>query len=152
MSNFVQDVKEFNRIAGTEEVLDIRKAALYTGLVFEEVSELVESLNCKEPAWLKLIAYLSEIGDNFKKGNYDPAFDNVDRVEFLDACVDIAVVSLGAGSAIGADIEGACDAVTENNLSKFPIVDGVRTVLRDENGKIKKPEGFKSVKLDSYVK
>lgn len=152
MSNFVQDVKEFNRIAGTEEVFDVRKSALYTGLIFEELSEMIESLNCKEAAWLDLVVYLSEIGDKFKQGAYDQAFHNVNRVEYLDAAVDIAVVSLGAGIAIGGDIEGACNAVSENNLSKFPIVDGVRTVLRDENGKIKKPEGFKSVELSSYVK
>lgn len=152
MRNFVQDVKEFNRIAGTEEVFDKRKSALYVGLIFEEMAEMIESLTNSSAEWLDVATWLDQIGNNFKRGDYDAEFDNVDRVAFLDATVDIAVVSLGAGIAIGADIEGACNAVSENNLSKFPIVDGVRTVLRDENGKIKKPEGFKSVELTSYVK
>lgn len=153
MSNFVQDVKEFNRIAGTEEVFDKRKAALYTGLIFEELSEMIDSINSDHSAaWLDVSSYLNNIGDAFKRGDYDYKFDTVDRVDYLDAAVDISVVSLGAGIAIGADIEGACNAVSENNLSKFPLVDGVRTVLRDENGKVKKPEGFKPVELAQYVK
>lgn len=152
MRNFVQEVKEFNEIAGTLEEFNVRKAALYTGLIFEELSELIESLNCREASWLDLSVYLSEIGDNFKQGKYDQVFENVDRVEFLDACVDIAVVSLGGGIAIGGDIEGACLEVSANNLSKFPIVDGKRTVLKDENGKIKKPADFQRVELTKYIR
>ena len=79
--------------------------------------------------------------------------------------IDIAWVALGGAYAMGADVEGAAQAVAENNLSKFPLCTceigsqfppdydpecrkcngSGRVVLRDANGKIKKPEGFKAV-------
>lgn len=155
MRNFVQEIKEFNEIAGTPEVFDVRKAALYTGLIFEELAELIESLQIQgEDAeeWNAVQKFLEDMGTHFKAGEYDEEFDNVDRVEFLDACVDIAVVALGGGIAIGGDIEGACLEVSSNNLSKFPIVDGKRTVLKDENGKIKKPDNFQRVELSKYIR
>ena len=92
----------------------------------------------------------------------DHLVSGMDRVEALDAAVDIAVVGLGQGIAVGADIVGACDAVAENNLSKFPLKTiwnftfpfrhQVHTVLKDENGKVKKPPGFKSVVLTPFIK
>jgi hypothetical protein len=86
----------------------------------------------------------------------------MNRIEALDAAVDIAVVGLGQGIAVGGDIVGACDAVAENNLSKFPETvtwswkfpfrHKQRIVLKDENGKVKKPPGFKPVVLNSFIK
>jgi hypothetical protein len=43
VTHFVEKVKEFNELAGTKEELDVRKAAMYTGLILEEVAELIES-------------------------------------------------------------------------------------------------------------
>ena len=43
--SFVEGVKEFNNIAGTPEEFDPRKVALYTGLILEEVRELLETYN-----------------------------------------------------------------------------------------------------------
>ena len=155
MRDFVKEVKEFNAIAGTPEVFDKRKAALYTGLIFEELAELIESLQVtgdESTAWNDVKVFLDDMGTKFKSGEYDYTFDTVDRVEFLDACVDISVVSMGAGIAIGGDIEGACLEVSANNLSKFPLVDGVRTVLKDDNGKIMKPADFQRVELSKYIR
>jgi hypothetical protein len=149
--DFVEKVKLFNSIAGTNEEFNVRKSALYVGLIFEELGEMLESLNTKEfDLWT---TSLDDMSTRFKSGEYDGYFDaNVmDRVEFLDASVDIAVVSLGAGIAIGGDIVNACHAVADNNLTKFPIVNNEYTVLRDENGKIKKPDGYKSVELTEFV-
>lgn len=155
MRNFVQEVKEFNEIAGTLEEFNVRKAALYTGLIFEEMAELIESLQIEGEygkQWLEVQQFLENMGTNFKSGEYDEDFDNVNRVEFLDACSDIAVVSIGAGIAIGGDIEKALLKVSENNLSKFPLVDGKRVVLTDENGKIKKPADFQRVELSDCLR
>lgn len=150
MRDFVKEVKEFNELAGTPEQFDSRKAALYVGLILEEVSEMIDSFQDKN--WNTVSTYLNTLGNDFKSGVYDGVMDSVNRTEFLDAAVDIAVVSLGAGIAIGGDIEGATLAVSENNLSKFPLIDGKRVVLKDGNGKIKKPEGFKAVDLEPFVK
>jgi hypothetical protein len=158
--DFVEKVKEFNAIAGTCEVLDTRKAAMYTGLILEEVAELIESYNARELDDLKNT--LESYANDFKKGQMDHLVAGMDRVEALDAAVDIAVVGLGQGIAVGGDIIGACDAVAENNLSKFPeqvtwswkfpFRHKQRIVLKDENGKIAKPPGFKAVILSPYIR
>ena len=142
---FVSKVKLFNEIAGTKEEFNQRKAAMYVGLILEELGEMFESF--KTPEWELEAEHLHLMGTRFKKGDFDSALDTVDKVEFLDAAVDIAVVSLGAGISIGANIEKACLKVADNNLDKFPIVNGVHTVLKDENGKVRKPDGYKSVDL-----
>lgn len=157
MRDFVKEVKEFNEIAGTKEEFNVRSSALYTGLIFEELAELIASLQIEKSEdanwnWEAVQKFLEDMGTKFKSGEYDEVFDNVDRVEFLDACVDIAVVALGGGIAIGGDIEGACLEVSANNLSKFPLVDGKRVVLKDENGKIKKPADFQRVELSKYIR
>lgn len=145
--DFISKVKLFNKIAGTKEEFDPRKASLYVGLILEEVAEMFESFNVTTEEWTAAIEYLHNFGTEFKSGNYDYVMDNVDRIEFLDAAIDISVVSLGAGISIGGDVEKACHAVADNNLEKYPIIGGERIVLKDENGKIKKPDGFKSVDL-----
>lgn len=149
--DFVQKVKEFNQIAGRVEQFDLRMVALHTGLILEEVGELIESLNSVQfdPLYKLLDAYATA----FKQGLYDDIIQNVNRVEFLDAAVDIPVVSIGAGMSIGADIEGACHHVADNNLTKFPIIDGVRTVLKDPvSGKVKKPDNYVGPNLEPFIK
>lgn len=150
--DFVQKVKLFNEIAGTKEEFDSRKIGLYIGLIAEEFGELIQSLNHSD--WLDTVMYFDELSEGFKSGRFDEYIEAeaFNKVEALDACVDICVVSLGGGIAVGADIEGACNAVADNNLTKFPLVDGVHTVLRDDNGKVKKPEGYSSVQLNEFIR
>jgi predicted HAD superfamily Cof-like phosphohydrolase len=149
--DFVQKVKNFNQIAGTIEEFNPAKISLYTALILEEVGELIESYNSVK---LKPLAELLDgYSTAFKQGLYNDVIPTVDRVEFLDASVDIAVVSIGAGISIGADIEGACHHVADNNLTKFPIIDGVRTVLKDPvSGKVKKPDNYIGPNLEPFIK
>lgn len=150
--DFIQKVKLFNEIGGTKNEYNVKKLSLYFGLIAEEFSELLQSFN--NESWDDTIYFFDDMSTKFKEGTYDKYFDslNFNKVDALDAIVDIAVVALGAGIAMGVDVDGACHAVADNNLTKFPIVDGKHTVLYDENGKIKKPLGFKSVELTSFVK
>ena len=150
MTDFVEKVREFNAVAGTPETFDARKVGLYTGLILEEVAELIASY--RDDGLTHFMQTVEMYAAKFKAGDFDSATATMDRVEALDAAVDIAVVALGQGISVGGNIVGACDAVTSNNLTKFPIVDGVRTVLRDENGKVKKPPGYKSVDLTPFIK
>jgi hypothetical protein len=148
--SFAEKVKEFNAIAGTPEEFNPRKCALYTGLILEEVAELIESYDSPElnEFWSLLVQHANA----FKSGEYDHLTVSMDRESALDASVDIAVVAIGQGISVGADIVGACDEVVENNLSKFPLVDGARTVLKDENGKVRKPPGYKPPELAKFLK
>ena len=154
MSDFVEKVKEFNTVAGTLEEYNPRKVALYLGLQLEELAEQLTSLKAYELG--KLITALEYHGHMFKEGAFDIQVGNANtieqRKEFLDGAIDSAVVALGAAIAIGADVQGSAHAVADNNLSKYPVIDGVRTVLKDANGKVKKPEGFKPVELDKFLK
>lgn len=147
---YVEKVKLFNEIAGNKEEFTRKSANLYTSLLFEELAELIESLNCEDFNDTK--EYLNNMSLYFKSGEGDYAFDNVDRVEFLDACADINVVSIGAGMAIGGDVYTALHQVADNNLTKYEIIDDEYVVLRDENGKIKKPANFKPVDLSNCLK
>jgi predicted HAD superfamily Cof-like phosphohydrolase len=152
--DFVEKVKLFNEIAGTKEQYDTRKVALYTALILEEVSEMVEALGMKKTT---LFDTLEIYRKGFKNTAYDKDIEIVlqnqdNRIEYLDAAVDIAVVALGAGISIGGDINKAVNKVADNNLEKFPIVDGVHTVLKDESGKVKKPDSYVSVVLDDCFK
>lgn len=150
---FVEKIVIFNEIAGTKQEYDTKKVGLYVALVLEEVNEMLESLGAEET---ELSEMIERYRFTFKNGGFNEEIETAllskeKRVEFLDAACDIAVVSLGAGIAVGGDVLGACNAVMENNLSKFPLVDGVHTVLRDDSGKVMKPEGFKSVELNQFI-
>lgn len=151
---FVKSVKLFNEISGTIEEYNTRKVGLYTALVLEEVGEMIESIGMKDTKLHYILEYYQKA---FKEAMYDDIIESTmqdknKRIEFLDASADIAIVAIGAGIAIGADISGALSAVAENNLSKFPILDGKHTVLYDTNGKVMKPLNFQSVTLDEFIK
>jgi NTP pyrophosphatase (non-canonical NTP hydrolase) len=161
MTDFVTKVLEFNQVAGTTgESFEPRKTALYMGLVLEEAKEMLEAIPYEDGSADQLvlesfIAALHGYSDAFKQGRFDrniEAMDKECREEALDAFADIAVVALGGGIATGSDIFGAVHEVADNNLSKFPIVDGVRTALKDENGKVRKPEGYKPPELGKYLR
>lgn len=157
MTDFVSKVVEFNEIAGTKAEFNVQKLSLYIGLILEEAQEMIaEVLKHAETTEQKFsIGQLSQMLDGmsgtFKKDLWHDVVAKVDRKEILDAAVDIAVVSIGAGICVGSDIKSALNEVADNNLSKFPLVDGVRTVLKDDNGKVMKPEGYKKPELAQFL-
>ena len=94
--------------------------ALYTNLITEEHQELLE-------------ATLSD-----------------DRVEQLDALIDILVVTIGAIHSMGADAEGAWKEVMMTNFAKIDKDTG--KVRKREDGKVLKPIGWKSPELAQFIK
>ena len=92
---------------------------MYLSLIDEEVAELVEAV----------------------------AAD--DKVEQLDALVDILVVTMGAIRAGGMDGEGAWREVMDTNFAKIDPVTG--KVRKREDGKVLKPEGWKAPELAQFV-
>lgn len=94
--------------------------AMYLNLIREEVSEL------------------------------EDAVDSKDRVEQLDALIDILVVTVGAVHSLGVDAEGAWKEVLRSNLAKVDPASG--RVLRREDGKVLKPANWEPPRLERYIK
>ena len=97
----------------------IANYTMYIDLIHEEVDELAE------------------------------AIANADRVEQLDALVDILVVTMGAIRAGGFDGEGAWEEVMRTNFAKIDPDTG--KVRKREDGKVLKPEGWKAPELAQFV-
>lgn len=75
---------------------------------------------------------------------------NQDRVETLDALIDILVVTIGAIHSMGADAEGAWNEVMRTNLAKIDPATG--KVRKREDGKVLKPEGWQPPELSQFLK
>jgi predicted HAD superfamily Cof-like phosphohydrolase len=103
----------------TGGAIDEEQYALYRNLIAEEVGELHEAVAVN------------------------------DRVEQLDALIDILVVTIGALHSMGADAEGAWKEVLQTNLAKIDPATG--KVIKREDGKVLKPEGWTAPKLVGYL-
>jgi predicted HAD superfamily Cof-like phosphohydrolase len=78
------------------------------------------------------------------------AIANKNAVETLDALTDLLVVTIGAMNSMGADGEGAWREVMATNFNKIDRRTG--KVLRREDGKILKPEGWEPPRLQNFLK
>jgi predicted HAD superfamily Cof-like phosphohydrolase len=77
------------------------------------------------------------------------AVNNNDKVEQLDALIDILVVTIGAIHSMGADAEGAWKEVMRTNFAKIDRDTG--RVRKREDGKVLKPTGWQPPNLRPYV-
>jgi len=73
-----------------------------------------------------------------------------DRVEQLDALIDILVVTIGAIHSMGADAEGAWKEVMKTNFAKIDNETG--KVRKREDGKVLKPLGWTAPELRPFIK
>lgn len=73
-----------------------------------------------------------------------------DDVEEIDACFDMMWVIVGYMKSRGWDCENIWDEGAKSNLSKIDPVSG--KVIRREDGKILKPEGWKPPDFTKFVK
>lgn len=121
MTNPFDDQARFMRASGqTVGEINARQFALYRNLIEEEHKELVDAV------WRD------------------------DRVEQLDALIDILVVTIGAIHSMGADATGAWREVMRTNMAKVDPVTGL--VRRREDGKILKPQGWQPPDLKQYLR
>jgi len=74
---------------------------------------------------------------------------DADRVECLDALIDILVVTIGAIHSMGADAEGAWKEVMMTNFAKIDSETG--KVRKREDGKVLKPVGWMPPELAPFV-
>ena len=77
------------------------------------------------------------------------AINNHDKVETLDALIDILVVTIGAIHSAGFDAEGAWKEVMKTNFAKIDKDTG--KVRKREDGKVLKPVGWVPPDLKPFV-
>ena len=78
------------------------------------------------------------------------ALEANDRVEQLDALIDILVVTIGAIHSAGFDAEGAWKEVMKTNFAKIDKETG--KVRKREDGKVLKPLGWTAPDLKQFVR
>jgi predicted HAD superfamily Cof-like phosphohydrolase len=121
MTNAFRDQEKFMRACDqTVEEFNQQQFELYKNLIEEEFNELVTAEN------------------------------NNDRVEQLDALIDILVVTIGAIHSMGADAEGAWKEVMATNFAKIDRETG--KVRKREDGKVLKPIGWVPPDLKPFLK
>ena len=122
MTNPFRDQEKFMRACGQSvEGLDEAQYKLYCDLIEEEYND-----------------------------ELTVALDNNDKIETLDALIDILVVTIGAIHSAGFDAEGAWKEVMRTNFAKIDSETG--KVRKREDGKVLKPVGWVPPALQSFVK
>jgi len=102
----------------------------------------------QEPSTDNYGMYLNLITEEYEE--LQLALAQNDKVEQLDALVDILVVTMGAIRCAGWDGEAAWKEVMDTNFAKIDPETG--KVIKREDGKILKPEGWKAPELAQFVK
>lgn len=77
------------------------------------------------------------------------AHNTNDKIEQLDALIDILVVTIGALHSLGADAEGAWKEVMRSNFAKIDKETG--KVRKREDGKVLKPLGWTPPNLKPFI-
>jgi predicted HAD superfamily Cof-like phosphohydrolase len=72
------------------------------------------------------------------------------KIETLDALVDILVVTIGAIHSMGADAEGAWEEVMDTNAAKIDLDTG--KVRKRDDGKVLKPTNWVPPNLEPFLK
>ena len=91
--------------------------------------------------------YLGLIAEEYNE--LQDAVDAADKVEQLDALVDILVVTIGAIRAAGWDGEAAWKEVMNTNFAKIDPDTG--KVIKREDGKVLKPQGWQAPQLSQFI-
>ena len=121
MTNPFRDQSKFMQACDqTVEDFNLEQFQLYGNLIAEEVTE------------------------------FGLAVSQNDKVETLDALVDILVVTIGAIHSMGADAEGAWKEVMRTNFAKIDKETG--KVRKREDGKVLKPVGWEPPNLELFLK
>lgn len=120
MSDIFDDQRKFMRACvQTTDTYNKEQFALYCNLIKEETTELQE------------------------------AVDADDRVEQLDALIDILVVTAGALHSLGVNSSGAWKEVMRSNFDKVDPTTG--KVRKREDGKVLKPDNWEPPRLKGFI-
>ena len=109
--------------------------------------QVFQSACDQKPSEENATLYHKLINEEFNE--FLEAYQNNDKVEQLDACMDLIWVTLGYCHMKGYDVRGAWNEVTTSNLWKIDSKTG--KVIRREDGKILKPEGWTPPDLTKFI-
>jgi predicted HAD superfamily Cof-like phosphohydrolase len=114
--------------------------------VFEDINKFATACD-QAPSEANYKMYLDLIRE--ETGELEDAIADNDRMEQLDALVDILVVTIGAIRAGGMNAEGAWKEVMDTNFAKIDPETG--KVIKRDDGKVLKPEGWQAPKLSQFI-
>lgn len=156
--DLIESVPEFMELGEqTTDRFNARQACLYTGLQCEELAEKIEAimegtLTPSQRDHLGVLANTLRIfSKEFKQGLHEGDILRSTHKDLIDADFDLAWVSVAAVFSSSIAGHRAIAHGTYTNMAKFPLVNGERVCIKDENGKIKKPEGWKPPDFSPYV-
>jgi predicted HAD superfamily Cof-like phosphohydrolase len=115
--------------------------------VYNDVVKFIQACD-QEKTPENATLYGKLIGEEFDEF-MEAAYAN-DNIEKLDACMDMIWVILGYCYMKGWDVDGAWKEVARSNLSKINPVTG--KVIKREDGKVLKPEGWTPPSLKQFTK
>ena len=113
---------------------------------FEDIERFGSACD-QEPSEANYKMYLDLIRE--ETDELEEAIQDNDKVEQLDALIDILVVTMGAVRAAGWDGEAAWKEVMDTNFAKIDPTTG--KVIKREDGKVLKPEGWEAPQLAQFV-
>lgn len=117
--------------------------------VFDDVHKFLvacgQTANMPNPIQAEL--YKKLIDEEYKE--FIEAHEAGDKVEELDACFDMIWVIVGFMKSRGWDCEKSWDEGAKSNLSKIDKKTG--KVIKREDGKILKPEGWKEPNFKKFM-
>ena len=114
--------------------------------MYNDVKTFIEACDqekTEDNQWL----YANLIQEEFEE--FIDALHEKDNVEQLDACMDMIWVILGYCYMRGWNVNDAWKEVARSNLAKIDLVTG--KVIKNENGKVMKPEGWTPPDLKKYA-
>ena len=112
--------------------------------MYDDVKKFIEACD-QEKTTENTILYHNLIREEFTEYVEAP-----DDVQELDACMDMIWVILGYCYMKGFDVQGAWNEVARSNLCKIDPV--TNKVIKREDGKVLKPEGWTPPQLNQFVK
>lgn len=120
--------------------------------VFTDVAVFLKAVGQETPASPKKLSDQALLYKNLIEEEYYEfldAFKNSNDVEEIDACFDMIWVIIGYMKSRGWDCEAIWDEGAFSNLAKIDKVTG--KVIKREDGKILKPEGWKPPDFSKFV-
>ena len=140
----IKDIKNWFEIAIPEPTIE--QACIQVGCHFEEVGEMMESINM---GGTDAIINIESEAEDFKQtySHWVHRVEDCDRIELLDSLCDQIVTAIGVAHMLGMDIEGALEEVNRSNHSKFE--DGA--AVFDDNGKITKGKHYSKPELSKFI-